>query len=184
MRGRRKPVGQRSSVISTSYLAGFRGRSAAARALSPHPAAGRISAADGGASPPPAATRSGRPISWASTATRCARKSATSTSRSIRTSQLGYGALPVTHTAGSIPPRLFRCINFSGHCPRLVAISATLLYKCIIVATASPVNIFCRLIDPGSGWGLSQSDYMATVDQHQRHVRAQSGTETSAPAPA
>ena len=59
----------------------FRRRLAAARPLSPHPARGRVPAAVGRAWRRPAATRSAPRTCSGSTATRCARKSAISTSR-------------------------------------------------------------------------------------------------------
>ena len=59
-----------------ALLRRFRRRPAAARPLSPHPARGGAAAADRRRSQPPAATRSAPPTFSASTATRCARRSA------------------------------------------------------------------------------------------------------------
>ena len=65
----------------TRYFADFGDGSAAARPLSPHPARGRAAAAYRRRWRRPAATRSAPPTCSASTATRCARRSAISTSR-------------------------------------------------------------------------------------------------------
>ena len=71
------PLG-RGRAASGVLFRELRRRTAAARPLSPHPARDRASVAVGGAWRRPAATRSAPPTCSGSTATRCARKSATS----------------------------------------------------------------------------------------------------------
>ena len=56
--------------------------------------------------PPPAATRSGRPICSASTATRCARKSATSISRCSAAAEVDSAMVLIGHSAVSTAPEL------------------------------------------------------------------------------
>ena len=99
------------------YFAGFDDDLAAARALPPHPARDRSIRCCRRRWPPPAATRSGRPTCWASTATPCARKSAIWTSR---------------FSAAAAEQRMLRQLGGSAMpAPRNCRNSATLLYKSI-----------------------------------------------------
>ena len=101
----------------------LRRRPAAARPLPPHPARGRISAAVGGAGRDPRQPDPGRRSARRSTATRCARRSATSTSRSSAPAARSRCAdlrSPSQHFSGNSAVSERICLN-----------SATLLYKCI-----------------------------------------------------
>ncbi len=86
--GAERGAGHREDNLSAAVerhlpplLRGLRGRPAAARPLSPHPAGGGASAAVGRAGRDPGQPDPAPRTCWASTATRCARRSATSTSR-------------------------------------------------------------------------------------------------------
>ena len=138
-RGRAAPLG---------LFRRLRGRDAAGRALSPHLARDRISAADRRARPPPAATKSAPPTCSASTATPCARKSATSISRSTAAA---------INRAGLFRPRI--CRN-----------SATLLYKSISAGGRSnpqAAQAFGAHLPPSSRPG-----FMSGTSRYRRNRRS------------